>query len=312
MENELKLPETLQEAIIKFSDPIYAHDVAVSLVWQNGPTCPHCGCVDHHFIANWFRFRCRGCKKQYTVKVGTIFEDSPLGLDKWLTAMWMIANCKNGISSYEIHRAIGITQKSAWFVLHRIRVAMTTGTFKKMAGTVEVDETAIGGREKNKHVSKRRGYGTGNTGKAVVQAFLERGDDKKPSKARAIILNDVGGPVMKGNVRAHVESGTNLFTDGARQYQGLNGEYNHEFVDHAVKYVEGQVHTNSLENFFSLLKRSLHGTYVAVDPAHLIAYVDEQTFRFNNRKTNDGTRFQIALSQVAGKRLDYKTLIGKE
>lgn len=308
--NALYIPDTLIEAIAYYSDEKNCFDTMVSLRWPNGVTCPNCQCPSVTLFRTRPVFKCNACKKQFSVKVGTIFEDSPLSLSKWLPAVWLIAGAKNGVSSCELARALGVTQKSAWFMLHRIRHAMQTGTFEKMNGTVEVDETAIGGNEKNKHAHKKLNAGRGSVGKAIVQAFLERGDDKKPSKARTVILNDVGGPVMKGNVRAHVEAGSNLMTDGASQYRGLHKEFVHKFVDHAVEYVRGTVHTNSLENYFSLLKRSIRGTYVAIEPYHLQRYCDEQTFRFNERRDENGDagRFVKVLQMVEGKRIDYKAL----
>ena len=237
-------------------------------------------------------------RKQFSIKVGSIFEDSALGLDKWLTAAWMICNCKNGVSSCEIARSIGVTQKTAWFMLHRIR------------NGVEVDETFIGGKARNMHVSKRerRITGTGTKDKVAVIGILERGGE-----VRTAVVPSRRKPVLQAEVRKHVEAGSALYTDALLSYSGLAGEYAHQVIDHAVAYVDGQVHTNGLENFWSLLKRGISGTYVSVEPFHLFRYLDEQSFRYNNRKDlNDGQRFELAMNQVMGKRLTYSELTGKD
>ncbi len=308
MTTETNFPETLVEAVRYFADPQTAHNFMVDLRWPHGVKCPRCESVDVKPIATRRTWECKCCttKKQFSVKVGTIFEDSPLGLDKWLCAIWLIANAKNGISSYEVHRALGVTQKTGWFMLQRIRLAMQTGSFEKLKGTVEVDETFIGGKGKFMHKSRneRRGSARGYVGKSVVVGLLER-DGKVsvkhvPSNRRHVV---------QGEVRANVEPGSNVYTDALMSYQGLDDAYVHGVIDHAVSYVEGQVHTNGLENFWSLLKRTLKGTYVSVDPVHLFRYLDEQVFRYNNRKENDSARFLKAAVAIIGKRLTYAKLI---
>jgi transposase-like protein len=306
-------PQTLQEAIQYFSNPDVCLDFMVALRWPNGVECPTCGTDRVMFIPTRRTWECREKhpRRQFSVKVGTIFEDSPLGLDKWLAAVWMIANDKNGISSYEIHRAIGITQKSAWFMLHRIRAAMQTGTFLKMSGKVEADETFIGGLSKNMHVARRRKTITapgGYSGKAIVMGFLNRGGKGKASTVKATVIPNTQRTTLHGEIRKHVAPGSELFTDAWRAYRGLGTEFVHEFIDHAERYVRGQVHTNGLENFWSLLKRGLKGTYVNVEPYHLTKYVDEQAFRFNERKDDDAGRFLKALRGTTGRRLTYKQL----
>lgn len=250
------------------------------------------------------------CHKQFSVKVGTIMEDSPIGLDKWLAAIWLIANAKNGISSYEIHRALGVTQKTGWFLLHRIRLTMQTGTFEKMGGTVEVDETFIGGLSRNmhKHAREAKITGTGGAGKAIVMGLLERHGEG--SKVRVKVICDRTRETLHGEVRQHVQSGAEVMTDAHRSYMGLDSEYVHQFTDHAETYVRGNVHTNGIENFWSLLKRSIKGTYVSVEAFHLFRYLDEQSFRFNERKGKDADRFVKTVAQVTGKRLTYEELTG--
>jgi transposase-like protein len=251
------------------------------------------------------------------VKVGTIFEDSPITLDKWLAAMWMVANCKNGISSWEVHRALGITQKSAWFMLHRIRLALQTGSGTiKLGGQgseVEVDETFIGGKARNMHrdVHRRRIVQGGPHDKTIVVGFLERGGE-----VRAKVLPHRRKPLIQKEVRNHVAADSALMTDKLQSYEGLIRDYTHYVIDHAEKYVDGKVHTNGLENFWSLLKRGLKGTYISVEPFHLFRYLDEQTWRYNNRATkdnpmNDGDRFDLAVSQIMGKRLTFAEVTGK-
>lgn len=235
-------------------------------------------------------------------------EDSALGLDKWLCAIWMIANDKNGISSYEIHRGIGITQKSAWFLLHRIRLAMQTGTFQKLSGPVEADETFIGGKARNMHKDKRKAKikGTGSSGKAIVMGILER-----HGEVRTKVVATRDRETVQNEIRNNVELGAEVYTDSFTSYQGLAPDYVHQVVNHAEEYVRGQIHTNSIENFWSLVKRALGGTYVSVMPFHLFRYLDEQSFRFNYRKLNDQQRFLIACASMDGRRLTYKKLIGE-
>lgn len=289
MENPAKQPKTLLEAIQYFSDLDVATEFVARLRWPDRPACPRCGVVDskHYYLKTRRLWKCRACKKLFSVKVGTIFEDSPLGLDKWLPAVWLIANCKNGISSYELARHLGIQQKSAWFMLHRIRLAMQTGTFEKLVGEVEVDETYIGGLARNMHKSKRaeKITGTGTSGKVAVMGLLER-----HGEVRTKIVPDTKSRTLKVEVRENVESGSEVHADTFQFYQGLDAEYIHNVVDHAESYVKGHVHTNGLENFWSHLKRGIKGTYVSVEPYHLIRYLDEQAFGLTNTKIRIGSQ----------------------
>ncbi len=319
-------PKTLQQAIAYFADPDRCFEFLKARIFPDGVVCPGCQSKDVRFVATRRIWECKSAhpKKQFSIKVGTIFEESPIPLDKWLTTVWMIANCKNGVSSYEIHRAIGVTQKSAWFMLHRIRVALRTGSFSKIGGEgseVEVDETFIGGKMKNMHKEKQNRvralnqYGTaaGVIGKTVVMGML----DRNARQIRAHVVPNVERLTLQNAVLNTVEHGTNVYTDQAPAYQRLNQQYVHEVVNHAETYVRGRVHTNGLENFWSLFKRNLAGTYVCVEPFHLERYVDEQVFRYNNRGTrenplNDADRFDAVLRNLVGKRLTYKELTGKE
>jgi transposase-like protein len=248
-------------------------------------------------------------KRQFSVKVGTIFEDSPIGLDKWLTAVWMLTSCKNGISSYEIARGLGVTQKTAWFMMHRIRLALQDNDGGKLGGEVEVDETFIGGLARNMHISKRRQkiMGTGGRDKVPVLGIL-----KRHGKVRTSVIPDVTRETLHKKVRENVAGGAQVFTDAWTAYTGLNPEYVHNVIDHAKAYAVENVHTNGLENFWSLLKRGIRGTYVSVEPFHLFRYLDEQAFRFNNREyLDDRGRFDAAVSQIIGKRLTWNRLTGK-
>jgi transposase-like protein len=303
-------PKTLQEAVLYFSNKETCTTFMAQLRWPDGVTCPNCKGKAVSYLSTRHMWKCKNkeCTKQFSVKVGTIMEDSPIGLDKWLAAIWLIANAKNGISSYEIHRGIGITQKSAWFVLHRIRLAMQTGTFEKLSGQVEVDETYIGGLARNMHRADRgrKITGTGGSGKVAVMGLLERN-----GKVRAKVIANATQETLHGEVRQHVENGAELFTDGWKGYSGLHNDYVHQVIDHAEKYVDGQIHTNGIENFWSLLKRTIKGTYVSVEPFHLFRYLDEQSFRFNERKNTDSQRFLAVISLIQGKRLAYKQLTGR-
>jgi transposase-like protein len=309
MENESNFPKTLQEAIKYFSDADTCVTFMAMMRWPDGVTCPHCEGKAVSYLSSRRMWKCmnKACHKQFSVKRGTIMEDSAIGLDKWLAAIWLIANAKTGISSYEIHRALGVTQKSAWFLLHRIRLAMQTGTFEKLSGQVEVDETYIGGLARNMHRSDRgrKIQGTGGKGKVAVMGLLER-----DGKVRAKVIDNATQATLHGEVKRQVEKGAELFTDGWKGYSGLHAEYIHQVIDHAEKYVDGQIHTNGIENFWSLLKRGIKGTYVSVEPFHLFRYLDEQTFRFNTRKGKDADRFLQAVGSIAGKRLTYEELIG--
>ncbi len=306
-------PKSLQEAIVYFSNPDNCTDYLAIRRWPDGKvSCPACGCETVKFSEKRRSWTCakHHAKREFTIKIGTVMEDSPIPLDKWLTATWMITNCKNGISSYEIARDVKVTQKSAWFMLHRIRLAMQDDFFgSKLGGEVEVDETFIGGKARNMHVSerKRRITGTGTKDKTAVIGILERG-----GKVRAAVVPNRKKHELQSQVRQHVEAGAALYSDALKSYEGLAADYAHQVVDHAVEYVDGRVHTNGLENFWSLLKRGISGTYVSVEPFHLFRYLDEQMFRFNNRKDlDDKGRFDLTVSQLVGKRLTYAELTGK-
>ena len=318
-------PKTLQEAIAHFTDPGNCLAYLVPRIWPTGITCPVCGRIDPKFLENQQRWQCKSVhkKRQFSAKVGTIFEDSPIPLEKWLPAVWALVNCKNGISSWELHRMLGVTQKTAWFMLHRIRMAMggrKFGGIKKLGNSeggtgVEVDETFVGGSFVNMHRDRRERYEArgGPKGKTIVMGML----DRDLRQVRAHIVPNVTRETLQTQVLKHVKHGSQVFTDEATGYVGLNYRFVHDVVNHMESYVNGRVHTQGIENFWSLLKRTLRGTYVAVEPYHLQKYVDEQVFRFNHRggkyqrKISDAERFSLALTQIVGKRLTYAQLTGK-
>lgn len=311
-------PKTLLEAIRYFSDPDVCQDFMVSLRWPSGRvTCPTCGRDDVRYIATRRLWECKDKhpKRQFSVKVGTLFEDSPIPVDKWLTAIWMIANAKNGVSSYEIHRSIGVTQKTAWFMLHRIRLAMQSESFDRMDGEVEVDETFIGGKARFMHRERRerikgQARRASVIGKTVVMGLLERHGPDGHSRIRAKVLPNTSRRVFRSIVRRNIEAGADVFTDAHPSYALLRDTYAHQVIDHAESYVRDQVHTNGLENFWSLLKRAIKGTYISIEPFHLFRYLDEQSFRYNTRKAVDADRFCRVARSIIGKRLTYNGLIG--
>jgi transposase-like protein len=327
--DEQAIPKSLIEMIRYFSDVDVCIEFVASLRWLDGKAaCPHCDSQNVGFLKTRRIWKCRGCRKQFSVKTGTIFEESPIALDKWLMAIWLVVNCKNGISSYEISRDLKVTQKSAWFMLHRIRLALRNGSWAMMGGPdggeVEVDEAYIGGKPKNMHHDRKlklaqrksltpdwKGSGP-RGGKAAVMGMY----DRESRQVRAKVVPNTKRETLQAEILKNIQHGSAIYTDQAVAYDSLKDKYVHETVSHLDHYVRGQVHTNCLENFWSLMKRGLSGTYVAVEPFHLDRYVDEQVFRFNNRSTrdnplDDADRFMLAVSQISGKRLTYAELTGK-
>jgi transposase-like protein len=305
-------PATLLEAMQFFADPDFALDFFVQLRWPKGVTCPACSATEVSFIKTRRIWQCLDCGRQFSAKLGTIFEDSALGLDKWLPALWMLANCKNGISSYELARALHVTQKTAWFMLHRVRDAMRPAHVRRFKGEVEADEGYIGGQAFWMHKSekKRRITKRGWSEKTPVVGLVKRGKNGR-SRVSAKVLSKVTRAKIEATVKAHVATGATLYTDDASYYDRMDRAFRHEVINHTAKsFVEGRKHTNTVENFWSLLKRAIKGTYISVDPFHLQRYVDEQAFRYNTRKDNDGGRFAHVLRAIVGKRLTYHDLIG--
>lgn len=328
MKRKQKQPKTLQEAIRHFSDEQVCIDAVAALRWPDGPVCPACEHREHYYLASQRRWKCKECYKQFTVKLGTIFEDSALSLTKWLPALWLLVNCKNGISSYELGKALGVSQKSSWFMLHRLRLALKGGSLGKLGGEgseVEADETYVGGNPLRMHKSRRLRLNQARSeirnndavtpypGKVAVMGML----DRKARQVRAMVIPNVRRVTVQEQILKHIKGGAKLYTDESNAYNHLPEQFTRETVNHLETYVRGQVHTNGLENFWSLLKRGLRGTYIAVEPFHLDRYVDEQVFRYNNRKDaegkkiSDAERFGLALSRIAGKRLTFAEVTGK-
>lgn len=318
----METPKTLQQAIQYFSDHKNCRRFMVSMLFEDGIIrCPRCGSENIGYLEKARVYKCYGDhpRPKFSLKVGTVMEDSAIPLEKWLPAFWMLANDKNGISSYELARAIGVTQKSAWFMLHRIRLAMKTHAFGPQwklgggSGAVEVDETFVGPNPKNMHRERAMRNGAApNRGKTVVMGML----DREVREVRAKVIPNVKRETLQNEVLREVKHGSTVFTDEHIGYDNLHSRFVHDVVKHAERYVDGQVHTNGIENFWSLLKRTLKGTYIAVEPYHLERYIDEQVFRYNYRgtkknKITDADRFGIALSQIAHKRLTYAEVTGK-
>jgi transposase-like protein len=328
MEQKSAFPQTLAQAIRYFADLNNCIDFLANLRWPDGVTCPTCGSKAVSYVSTRRIWKCKQQHdhRQFSIKVGTIMEDSAIPLDKWLTAMWLICNCRNGISSYEIGRDLGVTQKTAWFMLHRIRLAMKSGSIEKLGsegGPVESDETFIGPNRQKMHKRRRakleaiaseQGEKFRAIGKSVVMGML----DRELRQVRAFVIPDIKRVTLQEKILNNVQGGAQVITDDFPDYKfALANKFVHDVIDHSKGYVNGQIHTNGIENFWSLLKRGLRGTYVAVEPFHLDRYIDEQVFRFNNRKDADGNklsdaeRFQIAASQIVGKRLTFAEVTGK-
>lgn len=314
-------PTTLREAVLFFANYENCHRAIVAIRWPDGVVrCPTCGSDGVAYLANQRRWKCyaKHPRQQFSLKVGTIFEDSPLGLEKWLPALWLLTNCKNGISSYELGRALGVTQKTAWFMLSRLRLALQDEhDGGQLSGEVEADETYIGGLARNMHAGKRERVnmkrGRSLAGKTAVMALLQRhGANSGVSQVRTEVLSGLKRGYVQKHVRRHVEIGSTLHTDAFASYTGLDREFVHNVIDHAECYVKGNVHTNGCENFWSLLKRAIRGTYVSIEPFHLFRYLDEECFRFNKRDGDDASRFVQALKGIINRRLTYKVLIGSE
>ncbi|HZT41664.1 MAG TPA: IS1595 family transposase [Chthonomonadaceae bacterium] len=308
MQTEINVPTTLQQAIIYFSDPDIALEFMVDLCFPNGPFCRKCGCLEPTFLKARRIWQCKGCKKQFSVKTGTIFEDSPIGLDKWICTVWMLANSKNGVSSCEVARSIGVTQKTAWFMLHRIRRAMEAGSFEKLDGQVECDETYIGGKARNMHGDKRREQRGRGFPKTTVFGLRQRNGE-----VRTMVVPDATKETLQEKIEEHIEEGAEVFTDTARAYNGLSDRYAHRTVDHGSgeyvkEYDGGKAHINAMEGYWSLLDRCYHGTYVIMSPQHQERYLAEEDFRYNTRKQKDGERFLSAMYGIIGRRLTYEEL----
>ncbi|MGD1052611.1 MAG: IS1595 family transposase [Candidatus Dormibacteria bacterium] len=300
-------PTTLLAAARYFEDEGVCRDFLAALRWPNGVTCIACRSENVGFIRTRSLWRCRACRKEFSVKKGTIFEDSAIPLSKWLPAIWLYSAGKKGRSSHQLARDLGVTQKTAWFMGHRIRLALETDPVAPLSGEVEADETFMGGKEKFKHADKRRPQPWGPLGKVAVMGLLER-----HGEVRAKMVPTRHGKVLKAEVRQNVAPGTTLYTDQLASYKGLGAEYVHHVIDHSERYVEGHIHTNGIENFWSLFKRMIYGTHHSVEPEHLDRYLAEATYRFNSRGDTDTARFVDAMRRIPGRRLTYADLIGSQ
>jgi transposase-like protein len=308
-----RTPTTLLEAVTYFSDPDRANAYIVSRRWPNGVACPRhgCGSASVQFIKTRRLWRCKDCNRNFSAKTASVFEHSPIPFTKWLPAMWLLANTKNGTSSHELGRALGVTQKTAWFMFHRIRLAMKDENAPMLAGEVEADETFVGGvsrtswKARSGFVKLEHGPATG---KATVFGMVQRGAGRGKSRARAMVVPNHKASSLIPKIYSNVVTGSTLYTDALRSYRQTDRDFVHDFIDHSIAYVNGRVHTNTIENFWSCVKRTLHGTYIAVRPFHLDAYLDEQVFRFNAREDNDAGRFAETLKGADGKRLTYAAL----
>jgi transposase-like protein len=278
--------------------------------WGNNPACPHCGALKPYVTNRGYKCSSKECYKKFTVTVGTVFENSNLKLRTWFAAMYLISTSKKGISSVQLAEQLNITQKSAWFVLHRVREMLKDNNETQLKGTIEVDETYIGGKRSNKHAHERRAlqekYGTGFLEKTPVVGALER-----DGRVIAFPMLKAEGNVLKPIVYNLVEKGSTLMTDGHGGYKGLNADYNHVVINHAqgVYVVNKTFHTNSIEGFWSIFKRGIYGIYHSVSPKHLHRYCNEFTFRYNERELKNDKRFFLALQNSDGRRLKFNDLI---
>lgn len=274
--------------------------------WPNGAVCPHCGCKNafklgqrksakrHSRPGLW---KCRECSDQFTVTEGTVMECTHIPLNKWLLAIYLLGSSKKGMSAHQLHRELGVTYKSAWFMAHRIRYAMTQEPIRsKLTGTVEVDETFIGGRINHK---------PGAPAKAVVVSLVQRGGE-----ARSFHIKHITGANLREVIDKNVSKDATIYTDAYVGYTGLDADYlAHESVNHSAgEYARGQVHSNTVEGFFSILKRGIYGVYQHVSPQHLSRYLDEFDYRYSTRNTDDGKRAINAIRMTQGKRLTYREL----
>lgn len=305
---------SLTSIISYFKEEQTAIDYLASLRFKNGAFCPHCGDTKVYKFSDNRRYKCAGCRKQFTVRVGTIFESSKIPLSKWFIAIYLITSHKKGISSHQLAKDIEVTQTSAWFMLHRIRYTLVNGSFEMpLSGIVEVDETYIGGANKNKSVYKRKelhknGAQTGANHKMPVLGMLERN-----GKLRGVVLEKSHGKTIKPILYNNIAEDTTVITDGFGAYKDINKVFSgHEIIMHNNdEYVRGMYHTNSIEGVWSLLKRSILGIYHYTSAKHLQQYVDETVFRYNTRELSEQERINVMLSSVDN-RLTYKRLTGKE
>jgi transposase-like protein len=300
----IKQFDSLYQLMEAFPDEQSCHDHLRAILWSNGEYCPHCGHDVIYKFSDKRTFKCAQCRQRFSIKVNTIFHDTKLPLRKWFVAIWMITSHKKGVASTKLAKDLRISQKSAWFMLHRLRHAARTRSFSRpLDGTIEADESFFGGKEKNKHRVKRTPNANGPDGKVIVFGALERGGELRTKPIDNI-------SEARKEATFSVKPGATLVTDEHRVYRGLNRRYTHHTVRHgAGEYVRDEtIHVNGIEGVWSLFKRQIYGIHHWVSPKHLQKYLGEMTWRYNRRDLDEGDRVNEFMTRVHG-RLTYRALI---